>query len=116
MRKVEKGWGYEVVFADTDKYCGKLLMFKQGGQFSMHFHDVKDETWLVMEGEFTLEYIDTTDASVHTKVLTEGDTWRNYPLEPHRLTCIKEGVIVEVSTADSVDDNYRVLPGDSQKL
>jgi quercetin dioxygenase-like cupin family protein len=82
----------------------------------MHFHDEKDETWLVLEGKFNLTYIDTKDASQHTKVLEEGDTWRNFPLEPHQLTCLAEGVIVEVSTADSAEDNYRILPGDSQNL
>lgn len=115
-RLVEKGWGHEFIFANNELYCGKLLHFHKGGQFSMHFHDNKDETWLVIEGKFELTYIDTKDASQHTKVLEEGDTWRNYPLEPHRLTCLEEGVIVEVSTADSVEDNYRILPGDSQKL
>jgi len=116
MKRIEKAWGGELVFADTDKYCGKLMYFKEGKKFSMHFHDEKDETWLVLEGKFELTYIDTKDASQHTKVLEEGDTWRNFPLEPHQLTCIEEGVIIEVSTADSVEDNYRVLPGDSQLL
>ena len=48
-------------------------------------------------------------------VLEIGDTWRNKPLEPHQLICVREGTIIEVSTADSVEDNYRVCPGDSQK-
>jgi hypothetical protein len=51
---------------------------------------------------------------VHSKILNEGDTHRNFPLEPHQLICIKQGVIIEVSTPDSVEDNYRVMPGDSQ--
>lgn len=112
---VEKGWGHEFIFASNDLYCGKLLHFNEGGKFSMHFHDQKDETWLVLEGKFELHYIDTKDASKHKKVLNQGDIWRNYPLEPHQLTCIEEGVIIEVSTADSVEDNYRIAPGDSQK-
>lgn len=112
---VKKGWGGELIFATNDLYCGKLMYFNQGAKFSMHFHDQKDETWLVMEGEFLVDYIDTKDASTHQKVLKEGDTWRNYPLEPHRLTCVKEGVIIEVSTPDSVEDNYRIAPGDSQR-
>jgi hypothetical protein len=41
--------------------------------------------------------------------------WRNEPLEPHQLICLEEGTIIEVSTPDSVEDNYRVMPGDSQK-
>jgi len=52
---------------------------------------------------------------VHTEILSEGNTWHNPPLLPHRLTCLEEGVIIEVSTPDSVEDNYRVMPGDSQK-
>jgi len=112
---VKKGWGHEYIFATNDLYCGKIMHFNKGAKFSMHFHDQKDETWLVLEGKFEVKYIDTKDASVHSELLDQGDTWRNFPLEPHQLICIEEGLIVEVSTPDSVEDNYRVLPGDSQK-
>ena len=112
---VKKGWGHEYIFATNDLYCGKIMHFNKGAKFSMHFHDQKDETWLVLEGKFEVRYIDTKDASVHSELLDQGDTWRNFPLEPHQLICIEEGLIVEVSTPDSVEDNYRVLPGDSQK-
>ena len=47
-------------------------------------------------------------------VLDVGSVWRNLPLQPHQLECLEEGIIIEVSTADSVEDNYRILPGDSQ--
>ena len=112
---VDKAWGGELIFATNDLYCGKLLCFNTGTKFSMHFHDDKDETWFVLEGKFVVKYIDTKDASVHETELNPGDTWRNYPLEPHQLICLEEGVIIEVSTPDSVEDNYRVMPGDSQK-
>ena len=111
---VQKGWGNECIFASTDKYCGKLLQFNTGKKFSMHFHSDKDETWYVLSGKFLVEYIDTKDATVHTKQLTIGETWHNRPLLPHRLTCIEAGTIIEVSSPDSVEDNYRVVPGDSQ--
>jgi hypothetical protein len=55
------------------------------------------------------------DARTYTKELNPGDTWRNTPLKPHQLVCIAAGTIIEVSTVDSVKDNYRVLPGDSQQ-
>ena len=57
----------------------------------------------------------TKDASMRNTILNEGDVWRNEPLEPHQVICLEEGTIIEVSTPDSVEDNYRVLPGDSQK-
>jgi uncharacterized RmlC-like cupin family protein len=113
--KIEKGWGSELIWATNDKYCGKMMNFNENAKFSMHFHREKDETWYVLSGTFEVEWIDTTDASMHTKTLVAGDTWRNYPLLPHRLTCINAGTVIEVSTADSVEDNYRVFPGDSQK-
>jgi quercetin dioxygenase-like cupin family protein len=81
----------------------------------MHFHSEKDETWYVLSGKFVVRYIDTVDASVHEAELVEGDVWHNKPLLPHQVICVEEGILIEVSTPDSVEDNYRVLPGDSQK-
>jgi mannose-6-phosphate isomerase-like protein (cupin superfamily) len=115
LGRVEKGWGSENIWATNDLYCGKLLHFNAGSKFSMHFHANKDETWYVLTGRFLVEYIDTTTAVIHDRYLEVGDIWHNPPLLPHRLVCIEAGTVVEVSTADSVEDNYRVLPGDSQK-
>ena len=112
---VEKGWGHELIWATNDKYCGKMMNFKKGSKFSMHFHATKDESWYVLSGEFLVHWIDTKNASKHTKLLKTGDTWHNPPLVPHQLHCTLEGTIIEVSTPDSVEDNYRVAPGDSQK-
>jgi mannose-6-phosphate isomerase-like protein (cupin superfamily) len=111
---VDKGWGNEYIFATNDLYCGKLLRFNEGSKFSMHFHREKDETWYVLSGEFIVRIINTRNAQTKDIVLKEGDTWRNEPCEPHQLICIQEGTIIEVSTPDSVEDNYRVAPGDSQ--
>lgn len=112
---VEKGWGSELIWATNDKYCGKLMRFNKGAKFSCHFHAVKDESWYVLTGKFNLLLICTKTAEMRIEELNEGDTWRNEPLLPHQLICIEAGTIIEVSTPDSVEDNYRVLPGDSQK-
>jgi mannose-6-phosphate isomerase-like protein (cupin superfamily) len=112
--EIKKGWGCEIIFATNDLYCGKLLNFYEGSKFSMHFHAKKDETWYVKSGKFLVSWIETDTAKVNDKYLVPGSTWHNPPLLPHQLTCIEKGTIVEVSTADSVEDNYRVLPGDSQ--
>ena len=113
--RVEKAWGYEDIWVSNDKYCCKFLNFTQiGAKFSMHFHKEKHETWRVMSGEFKVVTIDTTDATQTAFHLREGDVFDLEPMRPHQLTCIAEGAIIEVSTPDSVEDNYRVLPGDSQ--
>jgi quercetin dioxygenase-like cupin family protein len=113
---VSKAWGREVIFATNEKYCGKLLCFdKAGGKFSLHFHAEKDESWYVLNGSFELEVVNTKDASTMKKVLSKGDTWRNLPNLPHRLISLEDdSIIIEVSTPDSVEDNYRISPGDSQ--
>jgi mannose-6-phosphate isomerase-like protein (cupin superfamily) len=114
--KVDKGWGYEVIWATNDKYCGKIMVFeKVGAKFSMHFHKEKDETWFVNNGRFLLRWIDTKDASLHEQELKTGDVWHNPPLQPHQLICMEAGSsITEVSTPDSVEDNHRIVRGDSQ--
>lgn len=114
--KIEKGWGYELIWASNDQYCGKIMVFeKVGSKFSMHFHKEKDESWFVNNGRFLLNYIDTNTAEFKSMELTEGMTWRNPPLLPHQLVCMEPGSsVTEVSTPDSVEDNYRIAPGDSQ--
>lgn len=112
--EVEKGWGSETIFATNDLYCGKLLNFKQGAKFSMHFHKEKDETWHVLSGSFVLKTIDTTCAETKIETLKAGDTKHIPPMLPHQLVCVEAGSIIEVSTPDSVEDNYRIEKGDSQ--
>ena len=116
--KVTKGGGYELIWATNDKYCGKIMVFeKVGAKFSMHFHKEKDETWFVNNGRFVVRWIDTKDATLFEKELKEGDTWHNPPLQPHQLEALEPmSSVTEVSTADSVEDNYRLIPGDSQNL
>lgn len=115
---VPKGWGYELIWATNDKYCGKIMVFeKVGAKFSMHFHNEKDETWFVNSGKFKVRWIDTSNAMMFEKELNEGDTWHNPPLQPHQLEALEpNSSITEVSTPDSVEDNYRLIPGDSQQL
>ena len=116
MKKiVDKGWGHEVIWASNEKYFGKLLKFNPDAKFSMHFHAIKDETWYVLDGCFIVKMINTDNAESYEVELRPGDVWHNRPLQPHQLICLEEGTIIEVSTADSVEDNYRVIKGDSQK-
>ncbi len=111
---VEKGWGSEEIWASSDLYCGKSMHFESGARSSCHFHAAKDETWYVLSGKFSVMTINTADASQKKHILYPGDVWHNPPLVPHQLSCIEKGTIIEVSTPDSVEDNYRIAPGDSQ--
>lgn len=109
---VPKGWGHEVIFENNDLYCGKLLVFKQGCKFSMHYHLIKDETWYVDKGEFIYRWIDTEIGEVQERKLNVGDTVRQLPGQPHQLEALTDGVIFEVSTEHFDSDSYRVWKGD----
>ena len=111
---VPKGWGSEIIFANNELYCGKILRFTKGGKFSMHYHLKKKETWYVSSGSFLFKYIDTSNASNKEMTLSVGDTITNEIGEPHQLVCLEEGDIFEVSTHHEDCDSYRVMKGDSQ--
>ena len=113
--KVPKGWGEELIIENNEMYCGKLLIFKAGCKFSMHYHMIKDETWYVDKGEFLYRWIDTETAEVHEEHLKPGDVVRQRPGQPHQLEAKTEGTIFEVSTTHFDSDSYRVWKGDSQK-
>lgn len=112
--EVKKGWGSETIFATNDLYCGKILNFNTNAKFSMHLHKTKDETWHVLTGKFLLKTIDTNTADIQVETLVAGDTKHIPPMLPHQLICLEMGSIIEVSTPDSVEDNYRIEKGDSQ--
>jgi mannose-6-phosphate isomerase-like protein (cupin superfamily) len=112
---VEKGWGHEYIWVTNEDYCSKYLHFDTGGECSMHFHKDKREHWYVLSGNFEVHWINTKDASIYVESLEEGDAWENAPLVPHKIICKVEGTILEVSTADTVEDNYRVVKGQSQE-
>lgn len=113
---VEKGWGYETIFASNDLYCGKTLAFnKAGSKSSMHFHLEKDESWQVLYGKFKLRIMDLATANIDELELEINDSIRIPPMMVHQLEALEDNsLILEVSTKDQASDNYRVLPGDSQ--
>jgi len=111
---VPKGWGEEIIIENNENYCGKILIFKQGCKFSMHYHMNKDETWWVEYGEFIYRWIDTETAEMNEVKLEEGDVVRQRPGQPHQLEAISNGRIFEVSTHHEDSDSYRVMKGHPQ--
>jgi len=112
--KVPKGWGEELIIENNEMYCGKLLIFKEGCKFSMHYHLIKDETWYVNKGEFIYRWIDTESAETIEQKLKVGDVVRQRVGQPHQLIALTAGEVFEVSTQHFDEDSYRVRRGDSQ--
>ena len=112
--KIPKGWGEELIIENNEMYCGKLLIFKKGCKFSMHYHLIKDETWYVDKGEFIYRWIDTDTAETIEQKLKVGDVVRQRVGQPHQLIALTDGTIFEVSTQHFDEDSYRVMKGDTQ--
>jgi|TARA_B100000085_G_scaffold122662_1_gene111649 quercetin dioxygenase-like cupin family protein len=109
-----KGWGDELWITNNEKYCGKILRFKKGSAFSMHYHIRKEETWCVTQGKLKLEYFDLEKAERLEKELVEGDVVHLKPCIPHKLTALEDAHVFEVSTQHFNEDSYRVEKGSSQ--
>ncbi len=105
-RRVEKPWGWELVWAEADAYVGKLLFVRAGQSLSLQYHEVKDEAWLVQEGRAALE-LGELDGRLETVEITPGDAFRYRPGTVHRVTAIEDTLIVEVSTPH-LDDVVRL--------
>lgn len=117
LGQVKKGWGFELVFANNDKYCGKLLVFDRvGSKTSLLFHKDKAKSWFVNAGKFKVTYIDVATGELKQSELGEGQTADFGQLGPHQIEAlVANSIIFEVGTADYIEDRFRLAPGDSQK-
>lgn len=106
IRRINKPWGYELLWAESDKYVGKILHVDKGESLSLQYHEVKDETLFVYNGEIKLLVgIDENNLD-EVKV----GKWFSIHIEPgtiHRITAITDCDIFEVSTPE-LDDVVRL--------
>ena len=115
-KTVEKGWGREIVFANNNEYCGKILEIKQGGEFSMHYHIDKRETFYLLEGSVEVRYFDLETAKKLSYYVQDVGSVVDIPrCCPHQIHALVNSKIIEVSTHHKDSDSYRIAAGDSQK-
>jgi len=96
MRKIEKPWGYELLFAKTDSYVGKVLYIKAHHRLSLQYHKVKEETILLWSGK--MRFIYGKEGDFKEKILNSGDSFHIPPGLIHRMAAIEDCVVFEVST------------------
>lgn len=105
-RRVEKPWGYELIWAETEQYVGKLLYVRAGHALSLQYHEVKDESWLVHEGRALLE-LGAPGGDLSAVEIGPGDAFRYRPGTVHRISALDDTLILEVSTPH-LDDVVRL--------
>jgi mannose-6-phosphate isomerase-like protein (cupin superfamily) len=104
--RVDKPWGYEIWYAWTDRYVGKILHVKRGGKLSLQYHEHKDETSYVLRGRLRLTRGPSVDRLTVTEI-GEGQAWRNRPGEIHTIEGLDDSDVLEVSTPE-LDDVVRL--------
>jgi mannose-6-phosphate isomerase len=106
-RRVDKPWGHEIIWALSDRYCGKILFVAKGQALSRQYHRAKDESWLIQSGSARIE-LGTTDGQTQADaVVGPGTTLRYHPGTVHRITALEDTTIIEVSTPE-LDDVVRL--------
>jgi mannose-6-phosphate isomerase len=106
-RRVEKPWGWELIWAEAEQYVGKLLFIRAGEALSLQYHELKHESWLVHEGRARLELGQADGGELEIVEVEPGDALRYPPGTLHRVTALEDTLIVEVSTPQ-LDDVVRV--------
>jgi mannose-6-phosphate isomerase-like protein (cupin superfamily) len=105
ITRIAKPWGYELIFAHTDRYVGKILHINKGESLSLQFHEMKEETLYVVDGELKL----TIECEGDRRVLPlrKGEAFHIPPRLIHRMEAVEDTDVAEVSTTE-LDDVVRL--------
>ncbi len=105
IHRVPKPWGYELIFAKTNRYVGKILHINKGECLSLQYHEMKEETLFVVDGELrlTVEY----NGDRRELFLQKGEAFHIPPRLIHRMEAVQDTDVAEVSTPE-LDDVVRL--------
>src|SRR5262245_11405938 len=105
MRRVEKPWGHELIWAETERYVAKLLTIHSWHKLSRQYHHVKDETLMVESGQMDLEISKAPEIKLVR--MKPGDVFHVTPGTIHRMIAVEDVRVFEVSTPE-IDDVVRL--------
>ena len=106
MKRVDKPWGHEMIWAVTDRYVGKVLHIKKGERLSLQYHNKKDETVMVWAGKMRFEHFVAGQEPQHTD-MGPGEAFHVTPGLRHRMIALEDTDVFEVSTTE-LDDVVRL--------
>lgn len=105
-RRVPKPWGYEIIWAESPRYVGKILHIEAGHETSLQYHRVKDETIYLLRGALRFDSV-AADGSCQQRRVGPGESIHIPPGLRHRMAAIETCDVVEVSTPE-LDDVVRI--------
>mgnify|MGYP001371977800 CR=1 FL=1 len=104
--RVEKPWGYEIIWARTDRYVGKILHVNAGHGLSCQYHEIKDESLYVLSGKLRLT-LEMPGQAPQPRIVSAGESIRIRPHLIHEMEAITDSDVLEASTPE-LDDIVRL--------
>jgi len=101
VTRVDKPWGYELHWARTDRYVGKIIHVNKGHALSLQYHNVKDETIFLQSGRLLFEI--EVNGALTGREMAPGEAVHITPKTVHRMTAIEDSDILEASTPELQD-------------
>ena len=114
--KIDKDWGYEIVWASNQFYCGKILVFeKAGSKTTVMIHKNRKKSWFINSGRFQILFTDVKTGESTATILDEGKTVDIAEMSPHSVEALApNSMIFEAGTPDDLQDQFRLTPDDTQ--
>lgn len=106
VRRVNKPWGHEIIWALTGRYAGKILHVEAGQKLSWQYHERKEETIYLLSGTMDFE-TEAKGEKRRTLRMNTGDAFHIEPFRKHRMIAVEDCDILEVSTPE-IDDVVRL--------
>ncbi|MSP17379.1 MAG: cupin [Myxococcales bacterium] len=105
-RTIDKPWGHELIWAETERYVGKILHVRRGEQLSLQYHREKDETIMLLSGRVALEHFRDGESPTTVELAIRAP-FHVPPGLRHRMTALEDSDLLEVSTPE-LDDVVRL--------
>lgn len=110
QQRVDKPWGWEILWAETPFYCGKILHIDAGKRLSLQYHDEKVETQCLLSGRALL-VVEDAGGELREIEMEPGKGYTIHPFQRHRLIGIEDAEVLEVSTPETgttfrVEDDF----------
>lgn len=107
VRRVEKPWGHETIWAHTERYVGKVLHIRAGHALSVQYHERKDETVYLLSGDIIYRVRQGNEPDLRDVHLRSGEAFRITPGTIHSMEAVTDCEVLEVSTPE-LDDVVRL--------
>jgi hypothetical protein len=107
---IKHDWGYELIWANTKDYCGKIFYFNQiGSKTPFFFNSDTDKTFFISVGEFLVKWIDTKTGNILQAEIKEGQVWHCPKLQPCSFEARKSESSLHIACASTENDQHIIL-------